>query len=268
MKKSLFLLILVPIMMLLACGKDDDEPTYGSDAVQTFTVNGVSFKMIKVEGGTFTMGTNDDETEAFNSKPAHQVSLSTFLIGQTEVTQELWEAVLDRKPSVDRGKLQPVESISYYDCMNFLMKLNELTGMNFRLPTEAEWEYAARGGNLSKGFLYSGSNDPLKVAWFYDNSGDPVPRHHPVAKMAPNELGIYDMSGNVAEWCMDWSGVYSPEPQTNPTGPSTGTNRVIRGGSYNNNVLLSRVASRYYEYPNKRSINIGLRLALNYSPQE
>ena len=267
MKKVFLILTLLPIMMLLACGKDDDEPTYGSDAIRTITVNGVSFKMIKVEGGTFTMGTNDDDTEALNSRPAHQVSLSTYLIGQTEVTQELWEAVLDRKPSIDKGKMQPVESINYYDCMNFLMKLNELTGMRFRLPSEAEWEYAARGGNLSKRFVYSGSNDPLQVAWFYENSGDPVPRHHPVAQKAPNELGIYDMSGNVCEWCMDWCGVYSSESQSNPTGPNTGTYRVIRGGSYNNSELLSRVASRYYEYPNKRSINIGLRLAHDYSPQ-
>ncbi|MBR5086739.1 MAG: SUMF1/EgtB/PvdO family nonheme iron enzyme [Muribaculaceae bacterium] len=267
MKKSLLLLMLVPILTLLACGKDDDEPTSGSDAVQTFTVNGVSFKMIKVEGGTFTMGDKDDNIEAFNSRPAHQVTLSTFLIGQTEVTQELWEAVLDRKPSVDRGDKQPVESVNYYDCMNFLMKLNELTGMHFRLPFEAEWEYAARGGNLSKGFLYSGSDDLLQVGWFYDNSGNPVPRHKPVASKAPNELGIYDMSGNVFEWCMDWLGDYSSEPQANPTGPNSGTKRVIRGGSYNSNEVLCRVTSRWYEYPNIRNINMGLRLVLNYSPQ-
>ena len=265
MKKSLFLLMLVPIMMLLACGKDDDEPTYGSDAVQTFTVNGVSFKMIKVEGGTFTMGDEDADSEAFNSRPAHQVTLSTYLIGQTEVTQELWEAVLGRKPSVDRGDKNPVESVNYYDCINFLTKLNELTGMNFRLPTEAEWEYAARGGNRSKGFAYSGSDDPSEVAWFYENSGNPVPRHKPVAKKAPNELGIYDMSGNVFEWCMDWLGDYSSEPQTNPTGPISGTKLVIRGGSYNSNKKLCRVTSRWYEYPYERNYNRGLRLVLDYS---
>ena len=267
MKKFFLLLMLLPVMMLLACSKEDDKSTNSSDAIQTFTVNGVSFKMIKVEGGTFTMGNKDDDIEAFNSLPAHQVTVSTFLIGQTEVTQELWEAVLDRKPSVDRGDKQPVESVNYYDCLNFIMKLNELTGMRFRLPFEAEWEYAAKGGNLSKCFAYSGSNDPLDVAWFYDNSGDPVPRHHLVAKKAPNELGIYDMSGNVFEWCMDWFGNYSSEPQTNPTGPNTGTYRVIRGGSYNNDDILCRATSRYYEYPDKRNINIGLRLVHNYSPQ-
>lgn len=254
-------------MILLSCCKDDNEPTNGSDAIQTFTVNGVSFKMIKVEGGTFTMGDEDDNIEAFNSQPAHPVTLSTFLIGQTEVTQELWEAVLGRKPSIDRGDKQPVESVSYYDCMNFLMKLNELTGMHFRLPFEAEWEYAARGGNLSNGFLYSGSNDPLEVAWYYDNSGNPVPRHKPVAKKSPNELGIYDMSGNVFEWCMDWYENYSSESQTNPTGPNSGTKRVIRGGSYNSNIVLCRVTSRWYEYPYIRNINMGLRLVHNYSPQ-
>lgn len=266
MKKVFLLLILLPTMILLSSCKDD-EPTNGSDAIQTFTVNGVSFKMIKVEGGTFTMGDEDDNIEAFNSQPAHPVTLSTFLIGQTEVTQELWEAVLGRKPSIDRGDKQPVESVSYYDCMNFLMKLNELTGMHFRLPFEAEWEYAARGGNLSKGFLYSGSNDPLEVAWYYDNSGNPVPRHKPVAKKAPNELGIYDMSGNVFEWCMDWYENYSSESQTNPTGPNSGTKHVIRGGSYNSNIVLCRVTSRWYEYPYIRNINMGLRLVHNYSPQ-
>ena len=253
--------------MILLSSCKDDEPTNGSDAIQTFTVNGVSFKMIKVEGGTFTMGDEDDNIEAFNSQPAHPVTLSTFLIGQTEVTQELWEAVLGRKPSIDRGDKQPVESVSYYDCMNFLMKLNELTGMHFRLPFEAEWEYAARGGNLSKGFLYSGSNDPLEVAWYYDNSGNPVPRHKPVAKKSPNELGIYDMSGNVFEWCMDWYENYSSESQTNPTGPNSGTKHVIRGGSYNSNIVLCRVTSRWYEYPYTRNINMGLRLVHNYSPQ-
>ncbi len=267
MKKVFLFLILLPTMILLSCCKDDNEPTNGSDAIQTFTVNGVSFKMIKVEGGTFTMGDEDDNIEAFNSQPAHPVTLSTFLIGQTEVTQELWEAVLGRKPSIDKGDKQPVESVSYYDCMNFLMKLNELTGMHFRLPFEAEWEYAARGGNLSKGFLYSGSNDPLEVAWYYDNSGNPVPRHKPVAKKAPNELGIYDMSGNVFEWCMDWYENYSSESQTNPTGPNSGTKRVIRGGSYNSNIVLCRVTSRWYEYPYIRNINMGLRLVHNYSPQ-
>lgn len=266
MKKVFLLLILLPTIILLSSCKDD-EPTNGSDAIQTFTVNGVSFKMIKVEGGTFTMGDEDDNIEAFNSQPAHPVTLSTFLIGQTEVTQELWEAVLGRKPSIDRGDKQPVESVSYYDCMNFLMKLNELTGMHFRLPFEAEWEYAARGGNLSKGFLYSGSNDPLDVAWYYDNSGNPVPRHKPVAKKAPNELGIYDMSGNVFEWCMDWYENYSSESQTNPTGPNSGTKHVIRGGSYNSNIVLCRVTSRWYEYPYIRNINMGLRLVHNYSPQ-
>ena len=267
MKKVFLFLVLLPTMILLSCCKDDNEPTNGSDAIQTFTVNGVSFKMIKVEGGTFTMGDENDNIEAFNSQPAHPVTLSTFLIGQTEVTQELWEAVLGRKPSIDRGDKQPVESVSYYDCMNFLMKLNELTGMHFRLPFEAEWEYAARGGNLSKGFLYSGCNDPLEVAWYYDNSGNPVPRHKPVAKKAPNELGIYDMSGNVFEWCMDWYENYSSESQTNPTGPNSGTKRVIRGGSYNSNIVLCRVTSRWYEYPYIRNINMGLRLVHNYSPQ-
>ena len=263
MKKSLLLLMLVPILTLLACGKDDDEPTSGSDAVQTFTVNGVSFKMIKVEGGTFTMGDKDDNIEAFNSRPAHQVTLSTFLIGQTEVTQELWEAVLDRKPSVDRGDKQPVESVNYYDCMNFLMKLNELTGMHFRLPFEAEWEYAARGGNLSKGFLYSGSDDLLQVGWFYDNSGNPVPRHKPVASKAPNELGLYDMTGNVWEWTADQFDkyYYSKSPSNDPQSITGGNDYVIRGFSWAYPFSRYDIATRNSFYVLNHTYDLGFRCA-------
>ncbi|MGM9869575.1 MAG: SUMF1/EgtB/PvdO family nonheme iron enzyme [Sodaliphilus sp.] len=228
---------------------------------QTFTVNGVSFDMIAVEGGTFTMGATEEQGKyAFASeKPAHQVTLSSFYIGKTEVTQELWRAVMDSNPSGFMGDLRPVEKVSWDDCQEFITKLNELTGKTFRLPTEAEWEYAARGGNKSQGYLFSGSNTREDVAWF--NCAETAT----VATKAPNELGIYDMSGNVHEWCSDWfdADYYSNSPQSNPTGPETGTSRVIRGGSrYSYDITSIRVAKRGYSAPNNRSRDIGFRLAL------
>lgn len=163
--------------------------------VKTFTVNGVSFKMMPVQGGTFTMGATDEQSDAqSNEKPAHEVTLSSFYMGETEVTQELWLAVMGTNPSSFTGDLlRPVERVSWNDCQAFITQLNALTGQQFRLPTEAEWEFAARGGNLSHGFQYSGNNDIDMVAWYYGNSGNQT---HPVASKQANELGLYDMSGN------------------------------------------------------------------------
>ncbi len=167
---------------------------------QTFTVNGVSFKMIFVEGGTFTMGaTAELESDALGGeKPTHRVTLSSYMIGETEVTQELWQAVMGGNPSLHKGARNPVEWVSWNDCQEFIDKLNRLTGRKFGLPTEAQWEYAARGGNRSKGYKYSGSNNIDELAWYDGNSGT-----HLVATKKPNELGIYDMSGNLWEWCQD-----------------------------------------------------------------
>ena len=194
---------------------------------QTFTVGGVSFTMVKVEGGTFKMGaTSEQGSDVYdNEKPAHSVTLSSYYIGQTEVTQELWQAVMG---SNYKGAKRPVECVSWNDCQEFISKLNEKTGKNFRLPTEAEWEYAARGGK-SGGTKYSGSNTIGDVAWYTDNSGGTT---HDVATKRANELGIYDMSGNVWEWCSDWYGDYSSSSQSNPQGPSTGpvTIGIIVGG--------------------------------------
>lgn len=187
--------------------------------VDTFTVNGVSFKMITVEGGTFTMGASDDDEEAYyNEKPAHEVTLSSYSIGETEVTQALWLAVMGSNPSRFTGDLtRPVECVSWNDCQAFIIKLNQLTGKTFRLPTEAEWEIAARGGNESMGYKYAGGNDINEVAWYRGNSSS---KTHPVATKAPNELGLYDMSGNVFEWCSDWYDSYTDaDGQTNPQGP-------------------------------------------------
>ena len=235
-----------------------------------FTVNGVSFNMIEVEGGTFTMGgTAEQGSDAkSNELPTHQVSLSSYSIGQTEVTQELWLAVMGTNPSEFTGDLQrPVENVSWNDCQTFITKLNQLTGMNFRLPTEAEWEYAARGGNRSQSYKYAGSNTASPVAWYSANAydvGNDSPDYgtHTVATKAPNELALYDMSGNVWEWCQDWYGDYSSDAQVNPTGPDTGTAHVYRGGSWNSLARRCRVSRRDYNPPTFLLNHLGLRLAL------
>ena len=229
-----------------------------SSSGNTFTVNGVSFEMIPVEGGTFQMGST--YSGAFkDEKPVHRVTLSSYATGKTEVTQALWKAVMGSNPSSFKGDNLPVENVNWHDCQEFISKLNQLTGMQFRLPTEAEWEYAARGGNKSRGYKYSGSNDIDAVAWYRDNSGD---KTHPVATKHPNELGIYDMSGNVYELCQDWYGRYSRSAQTNPTGVLSGTDRVMRGGSWPTNARSCQSSNRAYSLDG-RVRNVGLRLALS-----
>lgn len=238
-------------------------PALGIDETETFTVNGVSFTMVYVEGGTFIMGaTTEQGSDARdNEKSAHEVTLSSYCIGETEVTQALWLAVMGSNPSQNIGDLNcPVESVSWTMCQEFITKLNQITGKAFRLPTEAEWEYAARGGNKSQGYKYAGSNNLDVVAWYNENSGFTT---HPVATKTSNELGLFDMSGNVWEWCQDWYGEYSIEPQTNPTGPSTSSYRVNRGGIFNGYDWYCRVSFRNYYYPMGTSDNLGLRLALD-----
>lgn len=226
---------------------------------QTITVNGVSFTMVAVEGGTFQMGaTSEQGSDAYSDeKPVHSVTLSDYYIGETEVTQELWQAVMGNNPSTFSGSQRPVETVSWNDCQKFITKLNRLTGKNFRLPTEAEWEYAARGGNKSKGYKYSGSNTIGNVAWYEYNSNS---RTHDVKTKTPNELGIYDMSGNVWEWCQDWFGSYSSGSQTNPTGPSSGSYRVLRGGCWNGDAKGCRVSYRSSNSPGRRNSNYGFRV--------
>ncbi len=231
--------------------------------VKTFTVNGVSFKMMPVQGGTFTMGATEEQSEAqSNERPAHEVTLSSFYMGETEVTQELWLAVMGTNPSSFTGDLQrPVERVSWNDCQVFITQLNALTGQQFRLPTEAEWEFAARGGNLSHGFQYSGDNNIDMVAWYIGNSGNQT---HPVASKKANELGLYDMSGNVWEWCQDWydADYYSNSPSNNPSGPETGFYRVDRGGCWFISAARCRVTYRGDCSPSNAYYNNGLRLAL------
>ena len=216
--------------------------------------------MVYVEGGTFMMGaTSEQGSEAeSDEKPAHQVTLSSFSIGKYEVTQEEWEAVMGSNPSYFKGKKLPVEQVSWDDCQTFIRKLNQMTGKQFRLPTEAEWEYAARGGSKSCGYKYAGGDNLGSVAWYTDNSGN---KTHEVGKKQPNELGLYDMSGNVWEWCQDWYGDYSSSSQTNPTGSSSGSYRVYRGGSWIDDAGYCRVSNRSGGTPVYRGNGLGLRLA-------
>lgn len=218
--------------------------------------------MVYVSGGTFTMGaTSEQGSDAFDDeKPTHSVTLSSYYICKYEVTQALWRAVMGSNPSNFKGDNLPVVWVSWNDCQTFINRLNSYTGRNFRLPTEAEWEFAARGGNYSRHYKYSGSNYIGDVAWYDDNSGT---RTHPVGTKQPNELGLYDMSGNVWEWCSDWYGSYSSYSQSDPTGPNSRSNRVLRGGSWINNARYCRSSYRNGYAPGYRGYGLGLRLVLS-----
>jgi formylglycine-generating enzyme required for sulfatase activity len=236
-----------------------------SHHIKSFDVNNVVFNMIHVEGGTFTMGDCLGLEEIY-SPTAHQVTLSDYWIGETPVTQKLWKAVMKINPSFFNNQDCPVEGVTWEDCEEFIMRLNKITGLKFRLPTEAEWEFAARGGNRSKGFLFAGSNYIDDVAWYKENSHG---KTHPVATKNPNELGLFDMSGNVWEWCQDWwYSNYQSMAEIDPKGPDvpTGLGRVIRGGSYDSsNSLGDCYVWNRLNYPISPSIPphfLGLRLAL------
>ena len=221
--------------------------------------------MVYVQGGTFTMGcTSEQGSDCYSiEKPAHPVTLSSFNIGKYEVTQTQWQAVMGNNPSSNKGCGEcPVESVNWNDIQEFIKKLKKLTGKRFRLPTEAEWEFAARGGNKSNGYTYSGGNNPWSVGWNTDNSNN---RTHPVGQKQSNELGLYDMSGNVWEWCSDWFGktYYANSSSTNPKGPSSGAKHVLRGGSFNYSASYCRVDYRYFNGPFSRYFNSGFRVALS-----
>lgn len=292
-----------------------------SNNIFTINIGGVTYNMIPIQGSTFWMGETGDQLGYYtctgdpsieSRKPAHRVTLSNYFMGMTEVTQELWMLVMGNNPSYytsangfDDNLKRPVEQVSWYDCLTFIDRLNEMTGLNFRLPTEAEWEYAARGGIISQHYWFSGSSNLEDVAWAYgnycpitavfDDDGvfsyyveDPSQqngsiqslkdRTQPVAKLQPNELLLYDMTGNVAEWCQDWYGNYSSDNhQINPKGPQTGTKRVIRdrtfrtdGGPYYTSIKEYAVSCRDSEFPTYRSHkasdgstrSIGFRLAM------
>ena len=218
--------------------------------------------MVYVEGGTFMMGATSEQWSEAESdeKPVHQVTLSSFSIGKYEVTQEEWEAVMGSNPSYFKGAKHPVEQVSWDDCQQFIRKLNAMTGEHFRLPTEAEWEYAARGGKKSRGYKYAGSHTLGEVGWYDDNS---TSRTHEVGQLDPNELGLYDMSGNVWEWCFDRFNYYESGSQTNPSGSSSSfDSRIYRGGSRANFEENCRVSHRGGNSPDFRLGIIGFRLAL------
>lgn len=270
---------MIPLALVVAlicifwpkAGNDDTQSLQSAQSAEksvtsngfSYTINGVTFNMVSVKGGTFQMGATKEQQNPYyyyDDQPVHSVTLSDYYIGETEVTQGLWTAVMGNNPSKWKGDNLPVECVSWKDCQKFIEKLNQLTGATFRLPTEAEWEYAARGGNKSRGYQYSGSNNLDDVAWYDSNSGG---KTHAVKTKQPNELGLYDMSGNVREWCQDWYRDYSSRAQTNPTGPSSGTRRVFRGGSWSYGARLCRVSSRLRAPRGCRSDALGLRLSVS-----
>ena len=229
-------------------------------------VNGVQFKMIGVQGGTFLMGTTIDQyrRSEIDEYPCHCVALNTFYIGETEVTQELWQAVMGKNPSNFKNPKLPVESISWNDCQLFLTKLNSITGMEFRLPTEAEWEFAARGGCLSGHWMFAGDDFLDGLGWFVSNAAKTMP----VMQKRPNELGLYDMSGNVAEWCYDWYGEYPDTCLTNTIGPTTGKNKCVRGGHWIDGTNAARAAFRYSLSPFASNYHTGLRLVASVTQSD
>lgn len=262
-KKRIFSLMFAAAMLFAACSKDDENTTSDAD-MQTFTVSGVEFTMVKVEPGTFMMGAIDGDLEVANrEKPAHQVTLTKpFYMAQTEVTQELWLAVMSANPSYfTEGSNLPVEQVSYNEALEFCSRLSDLTGHTFTLPTEAQWEYAARGGQNAPATptVYAGGSEIGTVAWYTDNCDGTT---HAVGSKAPNELGLYDMSGSVREWCLDWYGDYSSSAQTDPQGPSTGTNRVVRGGGWASWARECRIPDRMDFYPGNKYGDTGFRLVM------
>jgi formylglycine-generating enzyme required for sulfatase activity len=239
-------------------------------------------EMVFVQGGTFMMGSPDDDKDAFDwEKPQHKVIISQpFYLGKYPVTQKQWKAVMGDNPSYFKGDNLPVKNVSWDDMQEFIRRLNEQTGRQYRLPTEAEWEYAARGGNRSKGYKYSGGDHADDVAWYYENSGDRAlkdsewnvdtfqknnNRTHPVGAKTANELGLHDMSGNVLEWVADWYDEYPEGETTDPTGPEEGSARVVRGGSWSLAALDARSASRLRIEPGSRRGYLGFRLAASPS---
>ena len=224
--------------------------------------DGINIEMIKVEAGTFMMGATKEVKEPYKIElPAHEVLLTEdYYIGKYEVTQALWNVVMDSKYSTNDGDLLPKNYVSWNDCQEFIEKLNKITGLKFRLPTEAEWEYAARGGKKSKRYLYSGSNNVLDVAWYDGNSSN---KRHPVGTKQANALGIFDMGGNVSEWCQDLWGQYQNDSQINPLGSSAGTKHVLRGGNYFFDIRICYLSYRMFAESNYKDAFNGFRLALS-----
>ena len=245
-----------------ASSSSSSSVSSGSNEISIPVKNGITIGMVKVEAGTFMMGATSEMEDPLSwEKPVHQVTLTRdYYMGKYEVTQALWQAVMGSNPSKFKGDDLPVEQVSWNDCLEFIDKLNSMTGRKFRLPTEAEWEYAARGGKKSRGYQYSGSSNISDVAWYDGNSGS---KTRPVGTKQANELGIYDMSGNVWELCQDWYDSYVSSSQTNPTGAVSGSYRVIRGGCWYDNARYCRLSYRGNVTPDYRCNSHGLRLVLS-----
>jgi formylglycine-generating enzyme required for sulfatase activity len=233
------------------------------DSLAASSILNISNDMVFVKGGTYLMGI-DDTSEIIEGgeeaeRPQHKVRLNNFSISKYEVTQALWVAVMDSNPSINKGNyMRPVDHISWYEAQRFIDKLNKMTNHHFRMPTEAEWEYAAKGGSMSKGYGFSGSNNVDDVAWYYTESGS-----HSVGTKKPNELGIYDMSGNVSEWCSDWYGSYSRKDSLNPKGPKEGTLKCVRGGNWVNHPEACYITIRGAIAPTVADQFMGLRLVMD-----
>jgi formylglycine-generating enzyme required for sulfatase activity len=254
MKKEIFsiiTLVLLMVVIAISCKKppvdEPEEPLLPGES-----------EMVAVEGGTFTMGCTDGECYNWEL-PQHQVTVSSFKIAKTLVTQKQWVEIMGSNPSCFKGDDNPVETVNWQDIQEFINKLNQATGKNYRLPTEAEWEYACRGGAKSAQYKYSGGNDIDAVAW---HSGNSASKTHAVGTKTPNELGIYDMSGNVWELCSDWYGDYNASAQTNPQGATSGTFHVTRGGSWGNEAQRCRISNRGTVTPEDSHSGLGFRLVL------
>ncbi len=290
MKRQHILLItspslLISLLLFLSLARPQRQ-FQNMERLEVHVTNRLIYPLIPVEGGTFMMGATSEQGSEADSdeKPAHRVSVGNFFIGETEVTQGLWYDVMGTNPSDFQGSNSafssrwrelPVENVSWDDCQEFINRLNnrrnemdlgDYPHWKFRLPTEAEWEYAARGGSKSRGYKYSGSNNINDVAWYDGNSNmsQGGTQTHPVGTKQANELGIYDMSGNVYEWCQDWysSSYYGNSPNSNPCNTQSASYRVLRGGSWFNYAQNCRVAFRYDGFPDFRYFNYGLRLVL------
>ena len=254
-------MLLLGILSPLAAKKRPQVP----DSLRTlaFEVNGVPFTMQRVEGGSFMMGATHEQydPDTYTDKPVHIVFLSPFYIATTEVTNQLWKTVMPDKETLSPAGYpqHPISYVNWYDCQEFVHRLDSLTGLPFRLPTEAEWEYAARGGERSRAFRFAGDNQADSVGWLYACSGNWT---HPVARKRPNELGVYDMTGNVAEWCQDLFGAYQLSTLPDPQGADTGTCRVVRGGSYDECAANSHLSVRRWYKPETTAGYIGFRVAL------
>lgn len=274
MKYRRFIAVLAAVataMAFASCKHELEIPA----GTETVNVNGVDIQMVKITGSKFMMGAqsgdssaqNYNEDASFDEAPVKERNVYDFYIGLTEVTQELWKAVMgeDNNPSKFKGDNLPVESVSYYDVLTFINKLYDATHIIFRLPTEVEWEYAARGGINQSTNIYSGNNNLDKIAWYYDNdaalgvSNDNYGTHE-VGTKDPNSLGLYDMNGNVKEWCKTYYRLYSDSLYNNQY-ETDGTYRILRGGAWSSQSDKCRVSCREYDYPGQAFASYGFRLA-------